>query len=83
MIGNLVFCEDCAVAAVNDDYSALDYYYNPEEAVARYNKIRDGLTRLGHVMWDSTRGEDEFSTRPCDCCGTKLAGRRMYFIVDN
>ena len=50
MIENLVFCEDCAQATVNDDYSALDYHYNPEEAVDRYSEIQDGLARLGHVM---------------------------------
>jgi len=83
MIENLVFCEDCTQAAVNDDHSALDYHYNPEEAVNRYNKIQANLARLGHVMRDPARDEDEFSTRPCDCCRTKLAGRRLYFIVDN
>lgn len=74
---DLWLCEDCTMAAVNDDYTGLDYAYSKEEAEARMEDIIEGLAELpGLVPMD---GEDEFSTRACDCCGTPLGGRRHRF----
>ncbi len=82
-IDNLVFCEDCMLAAVNNDYTGLDYHYNEQEAEQRQAEIVAGLSRLsalGSVCLAGIAG-DEFSTRPCDCCGSHLAGSREYFII--
>jgi hypothetical protein len=82
IIENLALCEDCTFAAVNDDYSGLDYHYTEKESEIRYNEITTGLTKLGSgLCYDSTREDDEFSTRTCDCCKTRLAGKRVPFIV--
>lgn len=81
-IYNLKICEDCVQPAVNDDWSSLDYHYSPEEADKRMFEIQAGLDRLGPgLCWDSDQEDDEFSTRQCDCCGSKLAGRRVPFII--
>lgn len=83
-IDNLAFCEDCTQAAVNDDYTGLDYHYNEQEAEQRQADIEAGLSRLsllGAVCYDSTQERDEFSSRPCDCCGSRLAGGRDYFLI--
>jgi len=82
IIENLSLCTDCTLAAVNDDYSGLDYHYTPEESTTRYAEIVAGLKELGPgLCWDSDKEDDEFSTRRCDCCKTKLAGRRVPFVV--
>ena len=80
-IENLAFCQECTMAAINDDYTGLDYHYSAYEAEKRAQEIRNGLAGLGAVYYDDNRESDEFSTRKCDCCGTRLAGRRDYFIV--
>ncbi len=80
---NLWLCEDCLFAAVNDDYSGLDYYYNPEDAEKRMQEIKAGLAELPYLApnFDSETGDgiDEFSSRRCDCCGSNLAGGRHRF----
>lgn len=76
----LMFCQDCMIAAVNDDYTGLDYHYDKEEADEREKAIRAGLANLGGyaVMGHE---HDEFSRRPCDCCGMQLHGERWEFNV--
>jgi hypothetical protein len=82
IIENLALCEDCTLAAVNDDYSGLDYHYTAEESTIRRKEITAGLKSLGAgLCYDSNREDDEFSTRTCDCCKTRLAGKRFPFIV--
>lgn len=80
IIDNLALCEDCTMAAVYNDYTALDYHYTPEEAAARQDEIIRGLQKLGNVC-HTVREGDEFSSRQCDCCGTRLSGRREFFCV--
>ena len=80
-IDNLAFCEDCTMVAVNGDYTGLDYHYSEEDAEKRKQEIDTGLAALGAVYYDSSRESDEFSTRRCDCCGSRLAGSREYFII--
>ena len=81
IIDNLAFCEDCTLAAVNGDYTGLDYHYSEEDAAKRKQEIDNGLAVLGAVYHDSSRKSDEFSARRCDCCGSRLAGSRDYFII--
>lgn len=123
---DLWLCEDCTSAAVNDDYTGLDFHYTEPEATRRMNLIRAGLARLGILVPDFGQekvrcqecdtvsldselvlayseedeeeckacpdcgefafdflgdGEEEFSRKPCDCCGDTLHGRRNRFAV--
>ena len=81
-IENLALCTDCTMAAVNDDYTGLDYHYTEQESAIRFEEITAGLVELGSgLCYDSTREDDEFSHRQCDCCNTRLAGRRVPFVV--
>lgn len=71
-------CDDCVQAIANDDYTGIDYLAEPgNEAMveARKNQVRAGIENfdLGGSLLDET---NEFSRGACDCCGTKLAGRR-------
>jgi hypothetical protein len=82
---DLWFCTDCLMAAVNDDFTGLDYYYGAD-ADARERKIRAGLGFWGaHLVpdFDSETGEGilEFSKVTCDCCDSPLAGTRHRFAV--
>ena len=86
LFDNLKFCFDCLFAAVNDDYTVLDYNYSSEEAAVRMEVIQAGLRKWGpHLVpdFDSETGDgiEEFSSAPCDCCGSRLAGERYRFVV--
>ena len=68
----MLICDDCAIAATNDDFTGMD-----EATEAR---VRAGLERTGHVYVsydDFGPMYHDFSTRPCDCCETRLAGGRF------
>jgi len=82
IIENLALCTDCTMAAVNDDYTSLDYHYSQEESETRMQEITAGLAKLGPgLCYDGSQEDDEFSARQCDCCGTRLAGQRSFFCV--
>lgn len=77
-------CEDCTIAAVNGDFTGLDNH--PETSDRRMAEIVSGLERLGADLVpdfdsESGRGMEEFSSRPCQCCGSRLAGSRHSFAV--
>jgi hypothetical protein len=112
-------CADCMIAAVNGDFTGLDYHYGSRwtcqtctregtgtapdrcpscdsdrdadhgprsEADKRLAEITAGLERLGpHLVPDfdseTGKGHDEFSRRPCGCCGCKLHGERFDFAI--
>lgn len=82
-IEDLALCTDCTMAAVNNDFSSLSLL-DPKEENKLIRAITSGLNELsclGYLVPDSNREGDEFSTRQCDCCKTKLAGRREYFCT--
>lgn len=74
IVGELWFCTDCTVAAVNDDYSGFS-------SDAQVRATSEGLGRVGWVSanFDEGEGEREFSSAPCDCCRSHLAGSRHRF----
>jgi hypothetical protein len=83
---NLQLCTDCLMAAVNDDLTALDYHYGPEESAEREAAIRAGLERLGpylvpHFDSETEEGIRDFARCNCDVCGTHLAGARYRFAT--
>ena len=61
------------MAAVNDDYTGLEYYYDEPEATERTSMIKAGLDRLGNIA--NTGHVRTFSPHGCDCCGSDLAGK--------
>lgn len=83
---NLWLCDDCLFAAVNGDFTGLDYHYSEPEATERMKTIEAGLEELGpHLVpnFDSESGDgiEEFGAEACDCCHTYLAGRRHRFAT--
>lgn len=70
-------CNDCTLAAVNDDLTSLDYYYDEHDASERRDAITSGLKRLGFIALGNAHMS--FSSRECDCCRTYLAGERHFF----
>lgn len=82
----LWLCVDCLFAAVNDDFTGLDYHYSRDEADKREKQIRKGLCALGMNLVpdfdsDSGDGHEEFATMGCDCCGSRLAGEMHRFAI--
>lgn len=83
---DLMLCDDCMIIAVNADASGLDYSYRPDEAAQRLAAIEAGLARLGpHLVpaFDSETGLgiEEYSSRPCACCGEWRHGGRHEFAI--
>ncbi len=83
---DLWLCDDCTIAAVNGDFTGLDYHYGPDQAAKRQREIEAGLEKLGRGLVpdnDSNTGEgiEEFCRRTCDCCGEGRAGQRHRFAV--
>jgi hypothetical protein len=82
LIDELSVCGDCIDAIANDDFTALDYHYSGEESAKRMRQIKRGITYLS-TLGQLCAGdlESEFSTAPCDCCGSRLAGERHAVTV--
>lgn len=72
----LEVCIDCFQGIVNDDFTALDYYHDSETAEKEEARIRAAIHELGPNVVPRDSEPDEFSTSPCDCCGSRLAGSR-------
>ena len=71
---NLTLCIDCTLAVVNDDYSGL----TPERA----EEVAAAVRALPPFPATVDGGEHDFSSTPCGCCGSTLAGQRQDFVTD-
>ena len=68
-----VTCADCTMAIINCDYTGMDQ--DREKEVA---KSVEALGKAYHVIIDTEEETiDVFSSAPCCCCGTRLAGYRF------
>ena len=69
-------CDECLLFIANGDL--------PEDP-EREEEIIAGVESFapGHVAAGDSDNDDEFSRRPCDCCGTRLAGSRHDAFVLN
>lgn len=67
-------CDDCVLAIVNDDMTALDDARCLEVSLGVVNLASEGNV----FVLDAC---DDFSRRPCRCCGTKLAGARHAALI--
>ena len=79
-IDEIKVCSYCAMIALYDDASGLDYDLSEEEASARYDDILNGLSELesdGYLTLGNSDNDEEFSTTPCEICGCNLAGERF------
>lgn len=74
-------CEDCLMAIANGDYTGLDYWYPEAEAEERHREIDAGIASFSPATLHPGDDHDEFSRRPCECCGSDLAGARHEVIV--
>jgi len=79
----IMVCNDCFQPIVNGDFSALDYWYRPVQARERYEAVKAGMDRLTEDGAQLCAGDDhnEFSSFPCECCGSKLAGERNEIVL--
>lgn len=69
----------------NDDTSGLDYSLGEEEAEAREREIREAIAEIqreeGQIAVGDSDRDEEFSSSPCACCGTRLAGGRHHCVI--
>ena len=79
---NLRICSDCLDAVEFDD---LDLGYTPGTLFEQMKKMmghREDLSlNTNRLVSNSSSEFDEFSTRPCDTCGTHMAGARYGYSV--
>jgi hypothetical protein len=79
-------CSDCLPVIANGDYTHLDNYYVSEDQSGeisledKIDAIDSGMESAGGYIVPGSE-EDEYSTRGCDCCCTKLAGYRARCAV--
>ncbi|MGM1051834.1 MAG: hypothetical protein ACQEXO_05505 [Pseudomonadota bacterium] len=78
-------CTDCLMIIANDDASGLDYSLSEEDAAERERVIREAMAEIqreeGQIVVGESDRDDEFSARPCACCGTRLAGQRHHCVM--
>ena len=81
---DLWFCEDCALYIESDDPSFLSAYLDEDKVDERVNEIEEGIRVLYNGRDRALhRGDDEqeFSRSRCDCCCSRLAGKRYQFAL--
>lgn len=78
-------CTDCLMIIANDDASGLDYALGEEVAAAREQEIRSAILEIqredGQIAVGDSDHDDEFSSSPCACCGSRLAGQRHHCMI--
>lgn len=75
---NLMVCQDCTLIIANGDMGGVECEHGNDKMhalamVAQWDDLTNGLV-LDH-------DEVDFSTRPCDGCGSRLAGYRHSAVV--
>jgi hypothetical protein len=82
---DFMVCTDCLMIIANDDASGLDYSLGEEEAEVREHEIREAIAEIqreeGQIAVGDSDKDDEFSSSPCACCGTRLAGARHHCVL--
>lgn len=83
---DFMVCTDCLMIIANDDASGLDYSLGEEEeAAAREQEIRGAIAEIqreeGQVAVGDSDRDEEFSSCPCACCGSRLAGQRHHCVI--
>lgn len=78
VVAKMELCDDCAIYACNGDLSGI-------ESEKRAAKVKASVDELEHLVpnFDSETGDGitEFSLYGCDCCGSRLHGRRHRFAI--
>ena len=83
---DLFLCRDCTLAAVNNDYSGLQYFLSDQNLANRIEEIIEGLKSVEGILiiFSDSEGNcenDLFSRSRCGCCGSNLAGNRTRFAI--
>lgn len=79
---DLWLCTDCLMAAVNNDYTGLDYYYKESEATKRMEEIQAGLEKLGPHLVPFFNTEEE-NGYWCSDCNSYHYSSEMKTAIDN
>jgi len=78
---HFMVCTDCLMIIANDDASGLDYSLDEAAAAEREKEIREAIADLeGHIAVGDSGNDEEFSVSPCECCGTREAGKRHHCL---
>ncbi len=74
ILETLMACDDCLMYVANDDI--------PDER-PDLRRLIDAQLDMSTSKWlcVGDDAEDEFSWRPCECCGSTLGGRRNQLIL--
>lgn len=78
-------CTDCLMIIANDDATGLDGSMGDEEAAEREREIREAIAEIqrtaGIIAVGDSDQDDAFSTTPCACCRSRLAGQRHHCVL--
>ena len=81
---NLIVCPDCQ-AYLCSDHSVFDYWYDSDESEKIISSISEKVEemmeerQLSYIL-ESSEMHDPFSSSPCECCQSRLAGYRYKII---
>jgi len=82
---NFMVCTDCLMIIANNDATGLDYSMDEEEAAEREQEIREAMAEIqreeGPIAVGDNDMDEEFSSSPCACCDTRLAGPRHHCVI--
>ena len=76
---DLWLCVDCTMVAVNGDSTGIEDDEREAEVCAAVEAMGPHL--VPNSDSETGEGQDEFSWRPCDCCGSSLGGARERFAL--
>jgi hypothetical protein len=75
VIAELMACTDCLMLVANDEPS--DDRPNLETEIAAHLELEP----CQHIACGDSDQDDEFSWRPCECCGSPLGGARSQLVL--
>lgn len=72
-------CVDCLFFAEYGNHSEHDECFRPDEWAARQAELATAHAARG-PLYATGADPDEFSTHPCEVCGSRLAGARETMV---
>jgi len=82
VVSELMACMDCMLYVANGDIPD-DYSPDSTESLPELIQAHLGLTSSPqqYLVCGDSEHDDEFSWRPCECCGSRLGGSRHALAI--
>lgn len=84
---NLNLCLDChSYASSGVEWRDVKAFYmrpqhSEEEIDKEISRVEKAVNAFGPHLTYSGKNDEEFSWRPCGCCGSRFGGQRFGYVV--